>query len=91
MICALNPLIAVLRHSDIRDIDTVIINGVQVRKRHGKLLPVGGDMPWGEFAKALLASRSEIQERIAKVDEEKARETMMRTWYIDGGKFGKVD
>lgn len=42
MYCAAqhDPVLAIVLHSSIRDVDTVIVDG-QIRKRGGKLLPVG--------------------------------------------------
>ncbi|BDD55361.1 hypothetical protein MAP00_000888 [Monascus purpureus] len=80
MICAVeeDPVAAIVLHSSVRDIDTVIIDGV-IRKRAGRLLPVtvvgefmdlsldlGGTprhMEWSEIAAELLKSKERINER----------------------------
>jgi cytosine/adenosine deaminase-related metal-dependent hydrolase len=56
MICAAqqDPVTAIVRHSTIRDVDVVIVDGV-VRKRHGRLLPVD--------ATALASSTKEEEQR----------------------------
>lgn len=64
-----DPVAAIIHHSSIQDVKSVMIDGV-FRKREGKLLPVklpgGGTKEWREIAKEVLKSRTEIQERISK-------------------------
>ena len=84
MICAAeqDPVAAVVRHSSIRDIETVIIDGI-VRKEAGRLLPIkaeskialGGEkqLAWNEVAQNLVRSRERIQSKIDKLDIEAAR------------------
>ena len=90
MICAAeqDPVAAVVRHSSIRDIDTVIIDGI-VRKEAGRLLPIkaeskialGGEkqLAWNDVAKNLVRSRERIQSKIDKLDIEAAREMLIRS------------
>ncbi|RMZ89034.1 hypothetical protein DV736_g3749, partial [Chaetothyriales sp. CBS 134916] len=91
MLCSVeyDPLIAVLRHSDLRDIDTVIIGGF-VRKQGGKLLPVtidGKNTPYGEIVQRTLQSRKAIQQRIDGTSWEKAREMIVRMFHVDESKI----
>jgi hypothetical protein len=101
MVCAVDhdPLVAVVRHSTIRDIDTVIINGV-VRKENGHLLPIdvssqkalGGNsvLQWSDVAKHLSQSRKDIQVRVEKCDVEVARKALIGMWHIDPNAFEPV-
>ena len=91
MLCSVewDPLIAVLRHSDIRDIDTVIVGGV-VRKEGGKILPVkvdGSDLPYNEVAKSTFESRNAVQQRIDGTSWDKGREMIVRMWHVDESKL----
>ena len=72
MLCAAqhDPVAALVFHSTVRDVDTVVIDGV-VRKRAGKLVPVqvdGGTLEWHEVAVKTLETRARIQEKIDAVD-----------------------
>ena len=84
MLCAAqqDPVTAIVRHSSIRDVHTVIIDGV-VRKRDGISLdmttklddntfapPVGVSdlMSWKDTAAALIRSREKVIERIEALD-----------------------
>ncbi|KAF4338398.1 cytosine deaminase [Fusarium beomiforme] len=90
-----DPLTAIVRHAEVREVDTVIIGG-KTRKQNGVLLNVhlaegqeaGFDvkheavnlkeeMSWKEVAKELSRSRSEIQERINKVNKGLAKEKLI--------------
>lgn len=65
---------AILVHSSVRDVDTVIVDGI-VRKENGKLKAFdnkGKKMEWAEIAKEFVASREEIQRRANKVDYQQA-------------------
>lgn len=78
MLCASeqDPVAAIVLHSSVRDIDTVIANGC-IRKRYGKLVPVDIDpslpgvtiprirMGWCQIAREVLSSRERIQSAIA--------------------------
>ena len=101
MVCAADhdPLVAVVRHSTIRDIDTVIVNGV-VRKENGHLLPIdvlsqkalGGNsvLQWSDVAKHLCESRKDIQVRVEKCDVEVAQKALIGMWHIDPSAFELV-
>jgi hypothetical protein len=101
MVCAAeqDPVAAVVRHSSIRDIETVIINGV-VRKEAGRLLPIkaesrialGGEkeLGWNDVAKNLVISRERIQGKISKLDIEAGRKAIMERWHIDPKAFEPV-
>ncbi len=73
-----NPVAAIMLHSSIRDVNTVIVDGV-VQKRDGKLLPVELDadasvrvqervLGWNDVARQVLRSRLEIEGRMKDVD-----------------------
>ena len=90
MLCSVewDPLIAVLRHSDIRDIDTVIVGGV-VRKKGGKIRPVkvdGKDLPYSEVVQDTSASRKRLQERIDGSSWDKGREMIVSMFHVDESK-----
>ncbi|KAK0213672.1 hypothetical protein IW262DRAFT_1410809 [Armillaria fumosa] len=72
-----NPVAAIMLHSSVRDVNTVIVDGV-VRKRDGKLLPVELDadakvrvqekvLGWSDVARQVLRSRLEIEGRMKDV------------------------
>jgi cytosine/adenosine deaminase-related metal-dependent hydrolase len=79
MICASeqDPVAAIVLHSSIRDIDTVIVNG-RICKRNGSLVPVeiNPHLPgvnilkqkvdWAQVAQELLSSRERIENVIKK-------------------------
>ncbi|CAG8890496.1 unnamed protein product [Penicillium egyptiacum] len=79
MICASeeDPVAAIVLHSSIRDIDTVIVDG-RICKQNGRLVPVNVNttledaviakqrVDWGEVAQQLLSSRRRIQAAIEK-------------------------
>jgi hypothetical protein len=101
MVCAAeqDPVAAVVRHSSIRDVETVMINGV-VRKEAGRLLPVkaesrialGGEkeLGWNDVAKSLVISRERIQGKISKLDMEAGRKALIGMWNIDPEAFEPV-
>lgn len=88
MTCAVDqdPLVAVVRHSSIRDIDTVIVNGV-IRKYDGNLTPVtlegGQNIFWKNVATELKRSRTEVQQRIDKLDLNVGLNGLMQMFHID--------
>ena len=101
MVCATDqdPVAAVVRHSSIRDIDTVIVNGV-VRKVDGQLLPtnaqskiaVGGEkqLAWADIAERLVISRKAVQGKIDKTDIDAAKKSLIGMWHIDPEAFQLV-
>ncbi|KAK0189934.1 amidohydrolase [Armillaria mellea] len=73
-----NPVAAIMLHSSVRDVNTVIVDGV-VRKRDGKLLPVDLDgdakvrvqekvLGWSDVAQQVLRSRLDIEGRMKDTD-----------------------
>ncbi|KFZ14192.1 hypothetical protein V502_06186 [Pseudogymnoascus sp. VKM F-4520 (FW-2644)] len=88
-----DPVVAVLGHSSVRDVETVIVDGV-VRKRDGKLVAVeldGGErLGWEAVAKKLATSREAVQERIERVDVGLAKKLLMGMWHIDESKIKAV-
>ena len=79
-----DPVAAIVLHSSIRDVNTVIINGAP-KKRNGKLLPLvmpGEEEPttWASIANMLLQSYARIQEAAVSIDFEKARREARQTW-----------
>ncbi|KAI9778291.1 MAG: hypothetical protein M1835_004968 [Candelina submexicana] len=89
MCCAAqhDPVAAIVLHSSVRDIDTVIVNG-EIRKQNGKLLPTklekqvpevgGGEVQWPEVARQLLKSRADIEKRIEGTDFERATKAALK-------------
>ncbi|RAL01340.1 Metallo-dependent hydrolase [Aspergillus ibericus CBS 121593] len=81
MICASEqyPVAAIVLHSSVRDIDTVIVDG-QIRKRDGKLVPVEINpsfsevkvpkqtADWGSVAQQLIASRDRVEDAMVKAE-----------------------
>ncbi|KAJ4291604.1 hypothetical protein N0V90_009499 [Kalmusia sp. IMI 367209] len=96
MLCAyqFDPLVAVLRHSDVRDVDTVIIDG-KVRKQSGKLLPIqledGKKISYDEIGEILAQSQQDISKRIDKVNLEKGRELLLGLLHITDDNFQSAD
>ncbi|KAF4997654.1 hypothetical protein FGRMN_3686 [Fusarium graminum] len=99
MICAAqhDPVTAVVRHSTIRDVDTVIIDGI-VRKRNGTLLPVkvekgqesmswfqpeGNAMIWSDLSVKLLESQERIARKLASIDIKAGAEAFKKLAGID--------
>ncbi|EEH06791.1 5-methylthioadenosine/S-adenosylhomocysteine deaminase n1 [Histoplasma capsulatum G186AR] len=89
MVCAAehDPVAAIVLHASIADIETVIVDGV-IRKRGGKLVKVEveegiagvskKEVVWTDVAEQLVRSRREIQERIEKIDLDKALEAFLK-------------
>lgn len=99
MICAAehDPAAAIVLHSSVRDIDTVIVDG-RIRKRGGKLVPVDIDEPaaameigknrveWCDVASQLLKSRARVEEatrRNQADDHARSREDLIRILRIN--------
>ncbi|KAF4995338.1 hypothetical protein FDECE_12829 [Fusarium decemcellulare] len=86
-----DPLAAVVRHSDVRDVDGVMIDGVW-RKRNGKICPVaiketGETLEWPAIRVKLLESQREIQERQRNLNLDKAKEALIGMFRIDKSKL----
>lgn len=105
MLCAAehDPVTAVVMHSDVSDIDAVIVDGV-LRKKEGRLMPVEhvvddqeptltvantttGALDWQQVAAEVVRSRSEIQARLDTVSEEKGRQFLIDSWHINEHKL----
>ncbi|OBT75791.1 hypothetical protein VF21_05533 [Pseudogymnoascus sp. 05NY08] len=88
------PVVAVVGHSGVRDVGTVIVDGV-VRKREGKLVGVeleGGEkVEWEGVAERVERSRGEVQKRIEGVDLEAARKLVVGMWHVDESKIKAVE
>lgn len=90
MVCAAeeNPLAAVLLHASVRDIDTVIIDGI-IRKENKKLCQINilaepngkekSELSWREVSRSLLDSRLRIKKRGEEQDYAVAKETLFGT------------
>ncbi|KFY94427.1 hypothetical protein V500_03275 [Pseudogymnoascus sp. VKM F-4518 (FW-2643)] len=88
-----DPVVAVVGHSGVRDVETVIVDGV-VRKRGGRLVSVeveGGKMEWEGVAERVERSRGEVQRRIEGVDLEAAKKLVVGMWHIDESKIKAVE
>lgn len=102
MLCAseFDPVTAVVRHSDVRDIEVVIVDG-KVRKREGRLVGVDGKhgntnktkrtMEWSEIAREVVKSQREVQNRIDALDVKKGEELLVKMLHIDLSKFERSD
>jgi cytosine/adenosine deaminase-related metal-dependent hydrolase len=102
MVCAAqhDPVTAIVRHSTIRDVDTVIADGV-VRKRDGKLLPIETKaaepaftapiekdvIEWKDVAEALMTSREKVAARIDKLDMSIGEKGVLKAFKIDENKL----
>ncbi|KAI0010978.1 hypothetical protein F4779DRAFT_575444, partial [Xylariaceae sp. FL0662B] len=73
-----NPVGAVVFHSSVKHIDTVIIDG-QVKKRDGKL-----EMNWGKLREDVIHRSDRIKAEAAKVDLTVAREKWLKILNIRG-------
>jgi N-acyl-D-aspartate/D-glutamate deacylase len=100
LICAAeqDPIAAVVLHSSIGNIDTVIVDGI-VRKRQGKLVGVTVEesmvdvtnkrsLEWGDVAKAMRKSRAEILQREAeKQNLDDIKKAVISSFNIDLSKL----
>lgn len=93
-----DPVAAVVLHSSIRDVDSVIIDGV-FRKEGGKLcqvvvesapegldqqsVPVGTAFGWQDVAREILKSRDVLKDRSEGVDFAQAEENVIDMWHMD--------
>lgn len=101
MLCAAqqDPVTAIVRHSTIRDVDTVIIDGVP-RKRNGVLLDVntnidekaftppasvspGSLISWRDTALALIESRAKVTQRIDALNMDAGAQGVMKAFKIE--------
>ena len=93
MLCAgvFDPVTAIVRHSDTRDIEMVMVDGI-IRKRDGKLASVetghgGGKITWKEIADQVLRSQRNIQTRIEQLDVSRGEDLLVAMLQIDRSKF----
>jgi cytosine/adenosine deaminase-related metal-dependent hydrolase len=100
LICAAeqDPVAAVVLHSSIGNVDTVIVDGI-VRKREGKLVGVAVEesmvnitkkrsLDWADVAKAMRKSRAEILQREAqKQNLDETKKGVISSFNIDLSKL----
>lgn len=94
MYCAAqhDPVAAIVLHSSIRDVDTVIVDGI-IRKRAGKLLPVnvmdysqsdfvqtGGQVEWREVTKHVLAIQRRFVAKIPDYNLSELEAAIRKNW-----------
>ncbi|KAJ6164803.1 hypothetical protein N7470_003475 [Penicillium chermesinum] len=108
MICAAeqDPVAAVVLHSSVRDIETVIVDG-HVRKSNSKVVPVyvrpsleessisEQRLEWNQVARELVASRKRIEDAAAESgsnfnDREPLVEAFMNMAHMEKAKFVKL-
>jgi cytosine/adenosine deaminase-related metal-dependent hydrolase len=106
IICASeqDPVAAVVLHSSVRDIDTVIVDGV-IRKQNGKLLPTvinpslpGVTIPrqtvgWSQVARELISSRQNINKALKESDADDPEalvQNFMKVMHLREDKFIKM-
>ena len=93
-----DPVAAVVLHSSIRDVETVIVDGV-LRKEGGKLLevqvpevddvlksevvPTGKILSWSDIAAEILKSRESIRGKLKGIDFRHVEDTMINMFYMD--------
>lgn len=82
-----DPLVAVVRHSDVRDIEGVIVDG-KWRKKDGQICPVaiaesGKELRWPGIRDELLRSQRDIQQRQKGLNLAKAKEAIIGMFHID--------
>lgn len=86
-----DPLAAVVRHSDVRDVEGVIVDGVW-RKKGGKVCAVtveetGDTLEWPAIRDKLLKSQADIQERQKDLNMDKGKEALIAMFHIDKSKL----
>lgn len=106
MICASeqDPVAAIVLHSSVRDIDTVIVDG-EIRKQGGKLLPttINPSLPdvtiprqtvgWIQVARELVSSRRNIEKARKESntdDSELLTRKFMKLMHFEEDKFVKI-
>ncbi|KAH8824996.1 hypothetical protein DL96DRAFT_154509 [Flagelloscypha sp. PMI_526] len=87
-----DPVAAIVLHSSIRDVETVIVDGV-IRKKSGVLLPVALEnekqIKWSNIVKEVARSRDEIDGRIkeAKLDSKAVTEGLLKAFHLPADMF----
>lgn len=106
MICASerDPIAAIILHSSVRDVDTVIVDG-EIRKQNGKLLPTAispsfsdvtiprQTVEWSQVARELTTSRQNIEKAIKESnanDPEALVQRLMKVMHLREEKFVKM-
>ncbi|KAK6515806.1 hypothetical protein TWF281_004396 [Arthrobotrys megalospora] len=95
MVCAArkDPIAAIVLHSSVRDIDTVIVGGV-VRKAGGKLLPIrtgeGESCDWKDVVAKLDESYNLIEEKAKGLNYGVATQTLAAAFQLNWDNFPKV-
>jgi cytosine/adenosine deaminase-related metal-dependent hydrolase len=93
-----DPVAAVVLHSSIRDVESVIVDGI-LRKAGGKLcevvvesppgglkeqvVPVGTAVGWQDVAREALRSRDALNNRLKGVEFVQAEEDVIDMWHMD--------
>jgi cytosine/adenosine deaminase-related metal-dependent hydrolase len=90
-----DPVAAIVLHSSVRDVRTVIVDGV-IRKSEGVLESVSttdelGTVPeescrtidWGQVARAMAASRSRLDEQLSGVDLKAMQDGVMESFHLN--------
>lgn len=102
MICAAvhDPVVAVARFASVRDIDTVIVDGI-IRKQGGYLLPVtadegsavaaGSEIKWEDVARQLVQSRKAVQEKVEKASSDAAMGLLKGMMQVDDNDLVDVE
>ncbi|EWC46080.1 hypothetical protein DRE_04654 [Drechslerella stenobrocha 248] len=87
-----NPIAAIVLHSSVRDIDTVIVDGV-VKKKGGKLLPVGvegASLGWRDVVAQLSKSAEAVEERASKLNYDLGLQAVGAMFQLDWNNFPKL-
>ncbi|KAF2009633.1 Metallo-dependent hydrolase [Aaosphaeria arxii CBS 175.79] len=91
---ACDPVAAIVLHSSVRDVETVIVDGI-IRKENCSLLKtslpkgLGADdgeerpLSWSELASELVQSSTELKKKTDAVDEDTARDGLIRAFLED--------
>ncbi|KAF3927847.1 hypothetical protein ABW20_dc0103208 [Dactylellina cionopaga] len=95
MVCGAkkNPVAAIVLHSSVRDIDTVIVDGV-IKKQGGKLLSVEGEdsqkLDWKDVAMKLDESYEALEEKAKGLGYEIAMDAIKSAFHLDKDNFPDV-
>ncbi|MCJ1477421.1 hypothetical protein MMC13_006092 [Lambiella insularis] len=87
-----DPLVAVLRHSDVRDIDMVLVGG-KFRKRNGRLtdVEIGSNMvDWSTIVQRFLECSKKLEAKMKNCNLEIAKDKLFEMWHLDKAKFVAV-
>ncbi|KAJ6256350.1 5-methylthioadenosine/S-adenosylhomocysteine deaminase [Drechslerella dactyloides] len=95
MVCGAvkNPIASIVMHSSVKDVETVIVDGI-IRKRDGKLLPVEGDggakLTWSDVARELDKSFQAVEGRASKLNYDMGLEALGAVFRLDWNKFPDI-